>query len=193
VTIKRRGSFLYARAYLKIVVIITFVYAAAGIALAIISARMLDSRLAGIGALALMTGLILMTWVVYLIVLWAFAREARQSVEVGPEGIREIHAGREKKFIPWEGVSEIEVAATLVAGASIRVKGRFSEIAISNVDIVITRPMTISAMHVAMGQTKSIRDLLKEMRAATPNAALKTNNLARRRKEKEAWIGSDVS
>jgi len=197
VTIKRRGSFLYARAYLKIVVVITFVYAAAGAALAITSARMLDSpragRLAGLGALALTMGLIVMTWVIYLIVLWAFAREARQSVEIGPEGIREIHAGREKKFIPWEGVSEIEVAATLVAGASIRAKGRFSEIAISNVDMVITEPMSISAMHVAMGQTGPIRSLLKEMRAATPNAALKTNNLARRRREKEAWIGSDVS
>lgn len=196
-TIKRRGSFLYARAYLKIVVIVTFGYAAAGIILAIIGARMFDGRLAGrlasLGALAMTAGLILMTWIVYLIVLWAFAREARQSVEIGPEGIREIHGGREKKFIPWEGVSEIEVAATLVAGASIRVKGRFSEIAISNVDLVITRPMTISEMHVAMGQTKSIKNLLKEIRAATPNAALKTNNLARRRKEREAWIGSDLS
>ena len=193
VTIQRKGSFLYARAYLKIVLVVTLVYAGTSLALALISGRLLDSFLAALVTLALMMGLALASWVVYLIVLWAFAREARQSVEIGPEGIREVRAGREKKFIPWEGVSEIEVAATVIAGASIRVKGRFSEIAISNVDLTITRPMTISEMHVAMGQTESIRQLLKQIRSAAPNAALRTNNLARRGKAKEAWTGSDVS
>jgi hypothetical protein len=193
VTIQRKGSILYARAYLKIGVIMTLAYAAAGLAVAISSARLLDSFLAAFVIFALMMGMLVAAWVVYLIVLWVFAREARQSVEIGPEGIREVHAGREKKFIPWEGVNEIEIAATLIAGASIRVKGRFSEIAISNVDLTITRPMTVSEMHVAMGQTKAIRELLKQIKAATPNAAVKTNHLAQRRKASEAWIGSDVS
>ncbi|HKG23630.1 MAG TPA: hypothetical protein VKC34_17140 [Blastocatellia bacterium] len=192
-TIKRRGSYLYARAYLKTGVFITLAYAAAGLAVAMVSARLLDSFLAAFMIFALMMGLLLATWLVYLVVLWVFTREARQSVEIGPEGIREVHAGREKKFIPWEGVYEIEIAATVIAGASIRAKGRFSEIAISNVDLTITRPMTVSEMHVAMGQTKAIRQLLKQIKAAAPNAAVKTNNLAQRRKASDAWIGSDVS
>jgi hypothetical protein len=193
VTIQRKGSFLYARAYLKIGAVVTVVYAVVSVVLALISARLLDTYLAALVTLALLMGLLLTAWVVYAVALWAFAREARQSVEIGPEGIREIRAGREKRFIPWEGVNEIEVAATVIAGASVRVKGRFSEIAISNVDIAITRRMTISEMHVAMGQTKPIRQLLKEIKAAAPNAVLRTNNLARRRKASDAWIGSDAS
>jgi hypothetical protein len=193
VTIQRKGSFLYARAYLKIAAVVTVVYTVVSVALALVSARLLDTYLAALVTFALLMGLLVTTWLVYGVVLWAFAREARQSVEIGPGGIREVRAGREKMFIPWEGVNEIEVAATLMAGASVRVKGRFSEIAISNVDIAITRGMTISEMHVAMGQTKPIRQLLKEIKAAAPNAALKTNSLARRRKAGDAWIGSDVS
>ncbi|HYP30019.1 MAG TPA: hypothetical protein VE262_25160 [Blastocatellia bacterium] len=193
VTIQRKGSFLYARAYLKIAAIITVVYTVVSVILALISARLLDTYLAALVTLALLMGLLLTTWLVYAVVLWAFAREARQSVEIGPEGIREVRAGRERRFIPWEGVNEIEVVATVIAGASVRVKGRFSEIAISNVDITITRRMTISEMHVAMGQTKAIRQLLKEIKAAAPNAALRTNSLARRGKATDAWIGSDAS
>ena len=193
VTIQRKGSFLYARAYLKTVLVVTLVYAASSLVLASIGGRLLGSLLAALVALALLMGLALASWAAYLIVLWAFAREARQSVEIGPDGIREVRAGREKKFIPWEGVNEIEVAATVIAGASIRVKGRFSEIAISNVDLTITRPMTIFEMHAAMGETQSLRRLLNRIRSAAPNAALKTNNLARRGKAKEAWTGSDVS
>src|SRR5215208_1770127 len=48
VTIQRRASYLYARAYFKLVVALTLVYAAVGAGLGIISELTIDSVLAGI-------------------------------------------------------------------------------------------------------------------------------------------------
>ena len=190
ILIHRRGSFIYTKAYRWVVVALTLVYAAMGAALAIIGAKVLDRALAGAIIFALVIALIALMWMVYGAILWIFARESRQGVEIGDEGIREIREGREEAFIPWRGVTEIEVAATVVAGASLRVKGNFSEISISNVDLAIDRPMKIRQMHRALGQTADMRELLKTLKEAAPHAELRMNRLARRWIKKYQWAQS---
>jgi hypothetical protein len=188
--IQRRGSYLYTRAWRGPVVAITLVYATTGVLLAAVDEFLFDSWLARLVLFCLVLMTTAMMWAVYVAMLWAFSREARQSVEVTGEGIREMRGGREQAFIPWAGVREIELAATLVAGASLRVKGNFSEIAISNVDLVITGPMSLRDMHRAFGQTGRIQKLFEQLRAAAPSAALKMNRLARKRLSKHAWARS---
>ncbi|MCI0490488.1 MAG: hypothetical protein L0229_28165 [Blastocatellia bacterium] len=191
IEIERRGSLLYTRGYRRLVVALTLVYAAVGAAMAVLGARVFDRALAGIIIFALVLGMIALMWMVYGAILWIFARESRQGVEINDEGVRETHDGREHAFIPWAGVKEIEIAATLVAGASLRVKGNFSEIAVSNVDLAITRPMKIREMHKALGQSTRMRELLLALKRAAPHAALRMNRLARRRLKKYEWAGSN--
>jgi hypothetical protein len=135
---------------------------------------------------------VLMMWLVYALMLWAFKREAGSRIELSDDGIREIYKERERMFIPWAGVREVELDADLIGGTSLRVKGNFSEIAISNVDLVITRPMSLFAMHRALGQTSEIRKLFAELKSAAPHAALKLNSLARRRMSRYQWADSDT-
>jgi len=162
IVIHRRGSFIYTKAYRWVVVALTLVYAAMGAAMAVIAARVLDRALVGVIIFALVLALIALMWLVYGAILWIFARESRQGVEIGDEGIRETRDGREEVFIPWRGVTEIEIAATVVAGASLRVKGNFSEISISNVDLAIDRPMTIRQMHKALGPDRRDARVVEE-------------------------------
>ena len=193
VIVHRRGSYYYAKAFRKLVVALTLVYAALGVALAIFVELTLTTPLAWIIAIIVMIGPVAATWFVYLLVLLAFKRESLNAVEVSDEGIREIYKNRERQFIPWQGVTEIELAATIVAGASLRVKGRFSEIIISNVDLVITRPMRLREMHRALGKTAAIRELFAEVKAAAPQARLSLNKLARNRQSKFGWAGEDTA
>ncbi len=186
--IKRSGSYFYTRAYRKLVVALTTVYATSGVILAELGAYISNRALVGIIILAFVTALISLMWLVYGAILWIFAREARQTVELTREGIRETHNGREHAFIPWTGVTEIEVAATIIAGASLRVKGMFSEITISNVDLEITGPCKIREMHKAMGRTGRMRELLGELKTSAPHAEVRLNRLARRRVRKYAWM-----
>jgi uncharacterized protein (DUF58 family) len=189
-SIERKGSHLYTRAYRNLAAALTVVYMLIGAALALLAAQRLGGPLAGAILFLLVCGFVAAMWLFYLTLLWIFARESRQSVEISPEGVREMHNGREHAFIPWEGVMEIELAATVVAGASLRVKGNFSEISISNVDLTITHPMGLREMHRAVGQTRRMRELLDELRAAAPHAALRMNKLARRRLSRYEWVRS---
>ena len=191
IEIERRGSLLYTQSYRGVVVALTLVYAALGAPIALVGARVFDSLLAGTIIFALVLGMIALMWMVYGAILWIFARESRQGVEINQEGVRETHDGREHAFIPWAGIKEIELAATLVAGASLRVKGNFSEIAISNVDLAIARPMKIRDMHKALGQSTRMRELLAALRTAAPHAELRMNRLARRRLKKYEWARSN--
>jgi hypothetical protein len=184
VVIQRRGSYFYAKAYQRLVVIMTVLYAAAGAVLAYAGVELFDSWLAGLVALGFVVLTIATLWAGYLAILWVFAREGRQSVEIGAEGIREKRDGREVQFIPWPGVKEIEIAATVVAGASLRVKGNFSEISISNVDLMIAGPMRVREMHAALQQTSRLRQFFVEIRAVAPRARITMNRLARRRLKK---------
>ncbi|HET9529298.1 MAG TPA: hypothetical protein VFQ92_03030 [Blastocatellia bacterium] len=184
VVIQRRGSYFYAKAYQRLVVIMTVLYAAAGAVFAYAGVELFDSWLAGLVALGFVVLTIATLWAGYLAILWVFAREGRQSVEIGAEGIREKRDGREFQFIPWPGVKEIEIAATVVAGASLRVKGNFSEISISNVDLMVTGPMRVRDMHAALQQTSRLRQLFVEIRAVAPRARITMNRLARRRLKK---------
>lgn len=181
VLIQRRGSYLYAQAWRKIVVWITVIYLLTGMALAFVADRKFDNLAVTGTVIGVTLSFIVAIWVVYLGVLWFFAREARQSVDIGDEGIREMHNGRERAFIPWDGIKEIEVAATLPAGASLRVKSSFSEIAFSNVDLVVTEPISLREMHASLSKTDQLRRLLELLSEGAPQANVNLNTLAKRR------------
>jgi hypothetical protein len=191
VSIKRQGSYFYARAYWKVVLFLTVIYGGMGAVLAIITESGLEDVLEEIIFPILAFIPVLMMWSVYALMLLAFKREAGSSIELSGDGIRETYKECERMFIPWAGVKEVELDADVMGGTSLRVKGNFSEIAISNVDLVITRPMSLFAMHRALGQTSEIRKLFAELKTAAPHAALKLNNLARRRMSRYAWADSD--
>jgi hypothetical protein len=193
VLIQREGSLFYAQAYRRLVAIASLIYLILGSAVSIIGAARLESPLAGAALIGLVIAQILTVWLIYAIVLWVFRREARQSVEITGEGIRETRNGREHVFLPWSGVKQIEIAATIVAGASLRVKGNFSEISISNVDLVITRRQRITEMHRALGETTRMQRLLEMLKTAAPHAALEMNRLARRRMKNQSWAEGEAS
>jgi hypothetical protein len=110
---------------------------------------------------------------------------------VGVDGIRETYKGRERKFIPWEGVREIELNADLTGGANLRVRGNFSDIGVSNVDLVITRPLGLREMHRALGRSGEIFKLFSNLRTAAPHAEIKMNKLARRRLNRYALVNGN--
>ena len=193
VSIKRQGSYYYTRAYWKVVLFLTLLYGGMGAVLAIITESDLNDVLEQIIFPILAFIPVLMMWTVYAVMLWAFKREASSAVELSDVGIRETFKGQERRFIPWAGVREIELDADLMGGTSLRLKGNFSEIAISNIDLVITRPMSLLEMHRAFGKTGELRKLFVEMKAAAPHAALKMNNVARRKISRYAWADGDRS
>ena len=190
VLIQRRGSLLYTRAYRKLAVVLTLIYLLIGAVLAVGAVYAFSHILAGVILFLVVGAFVVGLWVVYVAVLRVFAREARQTVEIGGEGVREMRDGREYAFIPWDGVKELELAATIVAGATLRVKGSFSEISISNVDLTLTRPMSLREMHRAVGQTSQMRELLDSVKGAAARAPLRMNKLARRRLSKYEWVRS---
>jgi len=191
--IQREGSLFYAQAYCRMVALASVIYLIVGGVVAILGANRLETRMAGAVLIGLVIAQIATVWLVYAIVLWVFKREARQSVEITSEGIREKRNGREFVFLPWSGVKQIEIAATIVAGASLRVKGNFSEISISNVDLVITGPRPITEMHRALGDTARMQRLLEKLKTAAPQALLEMNRLARRRMKKQPWAEGKAS
>ena len=188
VSVKRQGSYFYTRAYWQVVVFLTLVYGGMGAVLAILTESDLEDVLDQLIFPILAFIPVLMMWLFYAAMLWAFKREAGTSIEVSSEGIRETYKGRERKFIPWEGVREIELNADLTGGANLRARSKFSAIAVSNVDLVITRPMGLREMHRALGRTGEIFKLFSNLRAAAPKADVRMNKLARRRLEKYALV-----
>jgi hypothetical protein len=179
--IRRQGSYLYARSFALIVTLLTLIYGGLGAVLAIITESDLEDVLEEIIFPILAFLPVLMMWVGYAGMLWAFKREASHTIELSDEGIRETRAGRQHNFIPWAGVREIELAADLFGGISLKAKGAFSEIAISNVDLEITRPMSITKMHRALSRANEIGKLFRKLKTNAPQASLRMNNLARRR------------
>jgi hypothetical protein len=179
--IKRQGSYLYARSFVVIVFLLTLIYGGLGAVLAIITESDLDDVLDEVIFPILAFIPVLMMWLGYGAMLWAFKREASHSIELDEVGIKETRAGREHRFIPWAGVREIEMDADLFGGMSLKAKGAFSEIAISNVDLEITHPMGITKMHRALSRPNEIAMLFGKLKAAAPQAALRMNKLARRR------------
>jgi len=190
VLIQRKGSLLYTRAYRKLAVVLTLIYLLIGAVLALAAVYAFSHILAGVILFMIVGGVVAAMWLAYVMLLRVFAREARQMIEVGGEGVREVRDGREYAFIPWDGVKELELAATIVAGATLRVKGQFSEISISNVDLTLTAPMTLREMHKAVGQTSQMRELLDTIKGAAAGAPLCMNKLARRRLSKYEWVRS---
>ena len=190
VLIQRRGSLLYTRAYQKLAVVLSAIYLLIGAVLAVAAVYVFAHILAGVILFLVVGGFVTAMWLVYATLLRVFAREARQEVEIGGEGVREMRDGREYAFIPWDGVKELELAATIVAGATLRVKGSFSEISISNVDLTLTHPMSLREMHRAVGQTSQMRELLDSVKGAAARAPLRMNKLARRRLSKYEWVRS---
>ena len=190
VLIQRKGSLLYTRAYRKLAVVLTLIYLLIGAVLALAAVYAFSHILAGVILFMIVGAVVAAMWLAYVMLLRVFAREARQMIEVGGEGVREVRDGREYAFIPWDGVKELELAATIVAGATLRVKGQFSEISISNVDLTLTRPMSLREMHKAVGQTSQMRELLESVKAAAARAPLRMNRLARRRLSKYEWVRS---
>jgi hypothetical protein len=190
ISVQRRGSFLYARAYMGMAAGLTIVYLLIGTILALVAANTFDRATVGIGVFLLVLSFVGALWLFYLAILWLFRKESSQTVEITAEGVREMRDGREFAFIPWDGVMELELAATVVAGASLRIKGNFSEISISNVDLVITREMGLRELHRALGRTYELRELFKELVSLAPHASFRMNRLARRRLGKYEWIKS---
>jgi hypothetical protein len=193
VSIRRQGSYFYTRAYWKVVLLLTLLYGGMGAALAIVTESDLNDVLEEIIFPILAFIPVLMMWTVYAVLLWAFKREANSAVELSGNGIRETYRGRERRFIPWAGVREIELDADLMGGTSLRLKGNFSEIAISNIDLIVTRPMGLREMHRAFGKTGELRKLFGVMKGAAPHAAVKMNNVARRKMSRYAWADGDTS
>ena len=189
VLIKRQGSYLYAKSFAIIVMLLTFVYGGLGAVLAIITESDLEDVLDEIIFPILAFVPVLMMWLGYVGMLLAFKRESSHTIEVSEEGIRETRAGREHRFIPWAGVREIELVADLFGGLSLKAKGAFSEIAISNVDLAVTRPMSITKMHRALSKANEMRKLFERLRSAAPQAALRSNRLAKRRLTQYAFDG----
>lgn len=192
ILIKRQGSYLYARSFGIIVLLLTVIYGGMGAVLAIITESDLDDVLDEIIFPILAFLPVLMMWLSYVAMLWAFKREASHTIELGEEGIRETRAGREHRFIPWAGVREIELAADLFGGMSLKAKGAFSEIAISNVDLEITHPMSITKMHRALSRANEIGKLFRKLRSNAPQASLRMNKLAQRRMSKSS-VTSDLA
>lgn len=186
--IKRQGSYLYARSFAVIVFLLTVIYGGLGAVLAIITESDLEDVLDEIIFPILAFIPVLMMWLGYAATLWAFKREASYTIEIGEEGIREARGGREHRFIPWAGVREIEMAADLFGGMSLKAKGAFSEIAISNVDLEITAPMSFTKMHRALSRASEMRKLFGKLKSAAPQATLRTNKLARRRLNEYALV-----
>jgi hypothetical protein len=180
-SLQRHGSYLYTRACRKLVLAAEAAYFAIGAVLAVIAANALDSWLAGAVLLAALLIIVGLIWIGYKAVLWVFRRESRQSIDITQEGILELQDGRERSFIPWGGVTQLELDATVLAGGTVRVLGNFSEIAISNMDLVIKEEMSLGEMHAAIGQLGPMRQLLAELKSRAPQAALKMNKLAKRR------------
>jgi hypothetical protein len=192
VTIKRQGSYFYTRSYWQVVLGLTLIYGGMGAVLAILTESDLDDVLEQIIFPILAFIPVLLMWLTYLLMLVAFKRDAHTAVEVSREGIRETYKGRERQFIPWAGVREIELDADWLGGATLRARGNFSAIAISNVDLVITRPMNLWEMHRALARTGEIVDLFTKLKEAAPEAELKMNQLARKRLNRYALAKSDV-
>jgi hypothetical protein len=180
-SVQRNGSYIYARAYKKLVLAAEAAYLVLGAGLALIAANALDSWLAGVLLLAAVLMIVGLVWAGYRAILWVFRRESRQSIVITDEGILELHKGRERSFVPWGGVIEIELDATILAGGTLRVVGNFSEIAISNMDLVIKEEMSLREMNASIGQIGPMRQLLAELKSRAPHAALKMNKLAKRR------------
>lgn len=168
--------------------LLTLIYGGLGAVLAIITESDLDDVLDEIVFPILAFIPVLMMWVGYAGVLWAFKREASHTIELNEGGIRETRAGREHHFIPWAGVREIEMTADLFGGMSLKVKGAFSEIAISNVDLEITHPMNIAKMHRALSKANEMSKLFAKLKVAAPQATLRMNKLARRRLNEYAVV-----
>ncbi|MEK6284110.1 MAG: hypothetical protein AABO57_00040 [Acidobacteriota bacterium] len=188
ILIKRQGSYLYARSFGIIVMLLTLIYGGLGAVLAIITESDLDDVMDEIVFPILAFIPVLMMWAGYAGVLWAFKREANHAIELTEEGIREMRAGREHHFIPWAGVREIEMSADLFGGMSLKAKGAFSEIAISNVDLEITHPMNIAKMHRALSRANEMSKLFGQLKVTAPQAALRMNKLARRRLKEYALV-----
>lgn len=191
--IKRQGSYLYARAFVIVVLLLTLIYGGLGAVLAIITESDLEDVLDEIIFPILAFLPVLMMWLGYGAMLWAFKREANHSIELNDEGIKETRGGREHRFIPWAGIREIEMDADLFGAMSLKTKGAFSEIAISNVDLEITHPMSITKMHRALSRPNEIAKLFGKLKAAAPQAALRMNKLARRRLGDFALVSDDAA
>lgn len=185
--IRRMGSYFYARAYVWLVVSLTLIYALMAAALTVFVLREIQNFERALLLAALASLPVFMLWVTYGLILLAFRREGRYAIEICSEGIKETREGREHQFIPWAGVNEIELDATVIAGATLRLRGKFSEIVIPNVDIVITGPMGIRRMHREMGQLNYMRTLFTDVTAAAPAAVVKMNRYAERRMNDYRW------
>jgi hypothetical protein len=186
--IKRQGSYLYARSFAIVVMLLTVVYGGLGAVLAILTESDLEDVLDEIIFPILAFLPVLMMWLGYAGMLWAFKREASYAIELRDDGIRETRAGREHRFIPWAGVREIEMDADLFGGISLKAKGAFSEISISNLDLEVTRPMNLAKMHRALSRADEITKLFGKLKAAAPQASLRMNKLARRRLKDYALV-----
>jgi hypothetical protein len=186
ISIKRRGGFIYTSGYRKLVVAAESVYVLLGAGLSVLAISIFSTFIAGIVLFSLVLIFVVLIWVLYQSMLWFFRREARQSVEITDEGVLETVDGRQRSFIPWGGVIEIQLNATVVAGASLAIKGSFSEISISNLDLVITAPNSIREMNAVLRQAGPMKELLEEVLARAPKASLKMNKLALRRYKESA-------
>ncbi len=185
--IRRMGSYYYARAYVWLVLLITVVYAAMAAAIAVFVLKEIQNVERALLLAALASLPVVMFWVTYGLILMAFKREGRYAIEISRDGIRETLQGREHQFIPWGGVNEIELDATVIAGATLRLRGKFSEIVIPNVDLVITGPMGIRRMHREMGRLNRMRKLFADVTTAAPGAVVKMNRYAERRMKDYEW------
>ncbi|MEN3335595.1 MAG: hypothetical protein V7641_4960 [Blastocatellia bacterium] len=192
VSIKRQGSYFYTRSYWQVVLLLTVIYGGMGAVLAILTESDLEDVLEEIIFPILAFIPVLLMWLVYSLMLIAFKRDANTAVEVSREGIRETYKGRERQFIPWAGVREIELDADWLGGATLRARGNFSAIAISNVDLVITRSMHLWEMQRALGRTGEIVDLFIRFKEAAPEAELKMNQLARKKLNRYTLANGDA-
>lgn len=192
VIIKRQGSYFYTRSYWQVVLLLTVIYGGMGAVLAILTESDLEDVLEEIIFPILAFIPVLLMWLTYVLMLVAFKRDANTAVEVSSLGVRETYKGRERQFIPWAGVREVELDADWLGGATLRARGNFSAIAISNVDLVITRPMHLWEMQRALGRTAEIVALFIRFKESAPKAELTMNDLARKKLNRYALANGEA-
>jgi glucose dehydrogenase len=174
ISIQRKGGLFYTSGYRKLVVAAELVYVLIGAGLSVLATTIFGEVIAGIVLFSLVLLFAMLLWAPFQALLWFFGRESRQSVDITREGVLETVDGRQKSFIPWSGVTDIELNATVVAGASLRIKSNFSEISISNVDLVITETNTIQQMNNLLRQAGPMRELAAQVMARAPGCTRQT-------------------
>jgi hypothetical protein len=156
------------------------------LAISFIAALLFKRVLAAIPILLISIGVLTVIVILYFILLWFFRLDSVKTIGFTNDGVRETVNEREITFIPWAGIKEVEVTAAVLAGASLRIRASFSEIAFDNDDITIKESnMHLRKIHSAMRDLTEIKSLINLIREKAPTATISMSRLASKRFDKQ--------